>query len=106
MTTPYQDYLKSDAWRARAEDALLRASHRCQLCYSGERLEVHHRTYIRLGREEPTDLTVLCHSCHSKFHGKSDDYSAREKAERHIIEAVNAIPANTHADNTEAEPCN
>jgi 5-methylcytosine-specific restriction endonuclease McrA len=25
---------------------------------------VHHRTYIRLGRERAADLTTLCQACH------------------------------------------
>lgn len=31
-------------------------------------LDVHHRTYERLGQEQEYDLTVLCHRCHSLFH--------------------------------------
>jgi 5-methylcytosine-specific restriction endonuclease McrA len=68
----YFKYLMSDAWRTRAEAAKARASYRCQLCNSPDRLETHHRTYERLGHELDSDLTVLCAVCHELFskHGR------------------------------------
>ena len=33
------------------------------------RLEVHHLSYARLGRELPDDLIVLCPACHAIAHG-------------------------------------
>jgi hypothetical protein len=65
---PYTLYLDSDAWKARRSYMVRRAGHRCQVCNSRERLEVHHRTYDRLGHERIDDLTVLCHECHGDFH--------------------------------------
>lgn len=65
---PYQDYLKTKHWQRVRREALERADGRCQLCNSPDHLEVHHRTYERRGQEEPGDLTVLCATCHSKFH--------------------------------------
>lgn len=64
----YADYLASDHWRQTRKRALIRAENRCQLCNQSKRLEVHHRTYERLGSERPMDLTVLCGRCHSIFH--------------------------------------
>jgi len=29
---------------------------------------VHHLTYCRLGREDDSDLAILCSSCHSQVH--------------------------------------
>lgn len=66
----YTDYLRTDAWRRRRDRAIKRAGGRCQFCNSAQRLEVHHRTYERLGREANGDLTVLCHDCHEWFHQK------------------------------------
>jgi len=62
----YAEYLLSSEWQARRQGALERAGHRCQLCYSKMRLEVHHRTYERLGHELPDDLVVLCDRCHER----------------------------------------
>lgn len=64
----YAEYLKSDAWQTRRAAALRRAEHRCQVCGAAERLEVHHRSYERLGNERPADLVVLCRKCHQVFH--------------------------------------
>ena len=67
----YTNYLASPQWRARADAAITRARHRCQVCYADRwfcRLNVHHRTYERLGRERPDDLIVLCRHCHDLFH--------------------------------------
>lgn len=65
---PYREYLKTDHWQCIRQKALDAAEHRCQLCYSAYRLEVHHRTYHRLGSELLSDLTVLCSDCHGWFH--------------------------------------
>lgn len=66
----YRDvYLRSAHWAGIRKQALKRAEHRCQVCNGTERLDVHHRTYERLGHERPGDLTVLCRRCHDLFHG-------------------------------------
>jgi hypothetical protein len=65
----YQSYINSASWHTNpARLAELDASgHRCRVCNAGRdeaRLEVHHRTYHRLGCEETSDLTTLCSECH------------------------------------------
>lgn len=67
---PYQQYLQSAHWKQIRLQALDEAGHRCQLCNSPQQLNVHHRTYERRGEELLGDLTVLCRSCHSRFHQK------------------------------------
>jgi hypothetical protein len=70
---PYEDYLRTPEWRARRQEALKRAQYRCYLCNTNQSpLEVHHRTYERLGAEAPEDLYVLCDSCHQWYHRKPD----------------------------------
>lgn len=66
----YASYLRSDHWRQMRAKALSYYGDSCCLCDAKQRLEVHHRSYARLGRERMADLTVLCRSCHAKFHGK------------------------------------
>lgn len=66
----YEAYLKSPEWRRKRLAAPQRAEHRCQVCYSHKRLDVHHRTYVRFGEEHDADLTVLCRRCHELFHHK------------------------------------
>ena len=65
----YAAYLNSSSWKQKRKIALKRACYRCQLCSQAQtRLEVHHNSYERLGREQIEDLCVLCTSCHKKHH--------------------------------------
>jgi 5-methylcytosine-specific restriction endonuclease McrA len=64
----YATYISSVEWRLKAHDAKRRAGWVCMLCEATTALEVHHRTYARLGRELPTDLVVLCWRCHRRHH--------------------------------------
>jgi len=69
----YSDYLQSQEWQETRSGALKRANYRCQLCNRSGRLNVHHRTYERRGREYASDLTVLCEECHAKHHGVKEN---------------------------------
>lgn len=68
---PYALYLRTGHWERVRTFALERARHQCALCPSAERLEVHHRTYVRLGFEAPSDLIVLCDQCHRHHHRRA-----------------------------------
>lgn len=65
-------YYRSEAWKKKAGEAKERVG-KCQLCASTTRLEVHHNTYDRVGKEGPYDLVVLCHECHRKYHGHMNE---------------------------------
>jgi hypothetical protein len=67
----YQAVMASSGWRRRRRRALRRAGRRCQRCGAPGPLDVHHRTYARLGRERPGDLLALCESCHRALHGRT-----------------------------------
>ena len=46
---------------------LERSAGRCRICGAGApeaRVEVHHRSYEELGREDPAALCTLCSDCH------------------------------------------
>lgn len=63
----YAAYLKSPAWRDLK--ARYRASDRPQICMCGEvKVDLHHTTYERVGREELDDLVPLCRDCHTQAH--------------------------------------
>lgn len=64
----YHKYLKSDAWKRTRKHKIEEARGKCQLCESPDRIQVHHRTYDRIGDEGLSDLIVLCHRCHKRFH--------------------------------------
>ena len=65
----YRSYINGSSWRnnpARLAE-LQAAGFRCRICNTPKeeaQLEVHHRTYERLGNEQPGDLTALCSDCH------------------------------------------
>lgn len=69
----YLTYLESKHWATVRDEALRVAGYSCQLCNIDDQeavLDVHHRTYERLGNEDIGDLTVLCRDCHRHFHGE------------------------------------
>ncbi len=65
---PYQEYLATAEWRKRRRKMVNLFDGRCQLCNEGGVLNVHHRTYERLGCELDADLIVLCRKCHGIYH--------------------------------------
>jgi 5-methylcytosine-specific restriction endonuclease McrA len=65
---PYSSYLKTNHWACIRAFALERAHHQCALCPTTSPLDVHHRSYQRLGFEAPEDLIVLCRECHDRHH--------------------------------------
>ncbi len=67
-TMPYREYLATPEWDRTRKDALQRAKYSCQTCSGKGELHVHHRTYIRRGHEQASDLIVLCADCHALFH--------------------------------------
>lgn len=66
----YHEYLLSEEWQETRRRALERALFRCQSCDRRDGLQVHHRTYERVGEESADDLLVLCEVCHARVHAK------------------------------------
>lgn len=62
----YDDYLRSEHWRAFRGDVLRRYP-QCRIC-RGMALVVHHLTYERLGEERIEDVVALCPECHDTLH--------------------------------------
>jgi 5-methylcytosine-specific restriction endonuclease McrA len=63
----YYKYLQSEEWQEiRIE--MLTAFPKCQRCDSPYSLQVHHKHYRNVFKEEPEDLEVLCKSCHKVEH--------------------------------------
>lgn len=68
---PYTEYLRTPEWRRARAAALVRAGYSCSLDITHDTdLEVHHRTYERLGAELASDLVVLCRRCHRLHHAE------------------------------------
>jgi DNA-directed RNA polymerase subunit RPC12/RpoP len=61
----YSAYLKSAAWKKFKASIFSTRGHRCERCgFDRMMLHLHHKTYVRLGREQPEDVKILCVSCH------------------------------------------
>jgi RNA polymerase-binding transcription factor DksA len=99
----YKAYIRSRAWKKKAEAAKVRVGNRCQLCNrprSEVQLEAHHRTYERLGHELPGDITVLCRDCHQAHEGSKAQRELSEKISEPnfgtCIRCGTQIPFNQH----------
>lgn len=66
-TNEYHDYLQSQEWKEKATREKIKNPN-CSLCNRKGDLHVHHRTYVRAGKEQDGDLIVLCSDCHNIFH--------------------------------------
>lgn len=67
----YLTYLRSNEWFKVREKVLKLDGFKCRKCSSSLRLQVHHKTYKRLGRERMSDLITLCYLCHKSHHKQS-----------------------------------
>lgn len=65
----YQDYLASDWWKARANEYKRKVGYKCEYpgCNVFGKVEVHHKTYCRIGRELDEDLICLCRKHHEEM---------------------------------------
>lgn len=64
----YDEYLKSDHWKQIRKATLREAGYKCAVCNGTKKLQVHHKSYDRLGCEADDDLVVLCGECHLLLH--------------------------------------
>jgi len=63
--TLYQRHTRSMKWQRFKRRIRLARGNVCECCGATEcRIEVHHVTYERLGRELPEDVRLLCVACH------------------------------------------
>jgi 5-methylcytosine-specific restriction endonuclease McrA len=77
----YEKHIHSTQWK-NTRKAILKMRDRCEGCGTKHFLEVHHKTYERLGRELTSDLEVLCKTCHEK--------ADRERAQEGIARSARA----------------
>ena len=67
-TMPYGEYLKTPYWASVRTAIVELHGGSCALCNAEQRLQVHHRTYERRGREWWCDLVAVCDECHERHH--------------------------------------
>ena len=82
----YRAYLASDEWKARRLRAITLAGGCCQGCGAApsDGLDVHHRTYERLGDERDDDLLVVCRPCHVEADRVRADETAGRRYEAQL----------------------
>lgn len=78
----YREYLRSEHWQQTRTSALERAGYKCECCRAMTRLDVHHKTYERLGAELPEDLEILCRGCHGVRHWNDPSFRTSQSASR------------------------
>lgn len=88
----YLAYLNSAAWRQRRNRKLRQVGWQCERCPAKRHLEVHHRTYERLGKEFDSDLEALCESCHNAEHITQTNDSAEGVYLKFARQALRAKP--------------
>jgi 5-methylcytosine-specific restriction endonuclease McrA len=76
----YAKHIKSARWRNMKRDIGRLRGNRCERCRSTFQLQLHHKTYERLGRESPSDLELLCTACHTKA-DKERDAATRQRGD-------------------------
>lgn len=69
----YAAYLRGEHWRAFKAAFVPRRTRNhnpvCEFCLAGhKRLDLHHRTYKRLGAEQAADVVLICLDCHARVH--------------------------------------
>ncbi len=81
----YTQYLDTDIWKEIRHKAIARAGYRCERCnalYAGEiKLQVHHKTYDRVGGfEKDSDLEVVCAGqCHREADEEREERVEEER---------------------------
>lgn len=78
MNWSYEEYIRSDEWKALARAARARAGFRCEFC-GGEPEHVHHVRYPKEFRKDSLDnLIVVCSLCHNHSHGIRGDVAVAD----------------------------
>lgn len=99
----YEEYLQTKHWRTFRKRIADMRGWKCEHC--GKKIEksceynVHHKTYKRVGREEPEDVLFLCRDCHVAEHKRLDEIKAKKKQRKAAKAQKKAKAANTVQNN-------
>ena|ERR1041385_6770925 len=66
----YSQYLITQHWQDLRQRLFNVRGKKCERCDSEKEIEIHHKTYERIGKEELSDLLILCRTCHGEEHAK------------------------------------
>ncbi len=89
----YENYMKSDEWKAKREERLQLDDQRCVCCGRPNGLQkdgvtpilqVHHIHYKNLGHESMEDIVSVCSGCHRKLHRYYKRFRSWEDKQRAV----------------------
>jgi len=87
MNKEYTKYLNSKEWlNIRLDILTIRKS--CEKCGSKKKLQVHHKHYKNIFKEEPEDLELLCDKCHKNEHKNNLKTKKQKKQKRSLAQKV------------------
>lgn len=99
----YRAYLRTPHWQdVRRRYWASKMPKRCAVCGRTDTpLDLHHRTYKRIGNERLSDLILLCRQCHEETHAVAA-VRKRRKARNVLLDAHRAVARKKgrNADNT------
>ena len=66
----YEDYLKSDEWKAKRKHIAELRKYTCEVCGKVvlKGFHIHHKTYEHFKYELDSELMFLCEDCHTNIH--------------------------------------
>ena len=74
----YNQYLKTEHWKYTRLKVLKKYKNKCYMCSYDMMIQVHHKTYDRIGNEDVDVLITLCKACHLKVHNMlPENYESR-----------------------------
>lgn len=62
--------MQSAEWAERKKRYFFNHERKCRACGSCSSIELHHKTYARMGEERDQDLVALCRRCHKALHAE------------------------------------
>ena len=93
----YDEYMQSAAWQRKRQQVITRSGNRCERCGKSRyiaALDVHHKTYVRLGNELLSDLEALCRDCHN-IADTQREWQNKTAAKEKSLEVVHRIEIDT-----------
>lgn len=88
----YREYLASDHWKELRARYYARYPRQCKACGATRDIQLHHRTYKRLGKEWLMDLVPLCAEHHKALHDAEPDMRGMwQKTRRFYRETAKSI---------------
>ena len=80
----YKAHLNSHKWRVLKANVMNERGRKCERCAATFGLQLHHKTYERLGHELLTDVELLCVDCHELADKEREIQNTRKRYARAV----------------------